>query len=357
MSPATAIPPGRFGRREIDELRLLLRGGSVVDWFRLHMEQPEAVRAFLRLNEFDLDDVMDRARLEDLRDRAQDYLSRHLRYRIPERVAGAPIETLFELASGKGRRAHRLYACLTLKVMHILNHVEAHELLSMLPISNAEIGILLHAKIERVVRHLRAQRFPLVDFAGNAKTLNSTVGKLLAKKDTQAAQVFDRLRFRLVVRQLEDVPSLLVVMIREIAPFNYVVPNQSENTLIELEALLRRAGNVRVGEREAVQMNEAVAIDIKREHPSNEFSGPDFRVVNFVAQVPLRVDRIMPFQSRRLMGLGPIVFGTAEFQVMDEATAEQNEAGPNRHALYKRRQMLRIRERLERGRRGRKTAP
>jgi uncharacterized protein (TIGR04552 family) len=356
VSPVVAVPPGRFGRREIDELRLLLRGGSVVDWFRLHMERPEAVRAFLRLNEFDPDEVMDRARLDDLRDRAQDYLRQHLRYRIPERAAGAPIETLFELASGKGRRAHRLYACLTLKVMHILNHVEAHELLSMLPISNAEIGILLHAKIERVVRHLRAQRFPLVDFAGNAKTLNSTVGKLLAKKDTQAAQVFDRLRFRLVVRQLEDVPSLLLVMIREIAPFNYVVPNQSENTLVELEALLRRAGNVRVGEREAAQMNESIANDLELAHPSNEFSGPDFRVVNFVAQVPLRVDRIMPFQSRRLTGLGPVVFGTAEFQVMDEATARRNEAGPNRHALYKRRQMVRIRERLERGRRGREPA-
>jgi uncharacterized protein (TIGR04552 family) len=51
------------------------------------------------------------------------------------------------------------------------------------------------------------------------------------------------------------------------------------------------------------------------------------------------------------MGLGPIVFGTLELQVVDRATALKNETGENRHTLYKRRQLARVRERLERGKR------
>ncbi len=333
----------------------------MVDWFRLHFDEPGQIQAFLRLNELDPEDASDRARLEDLQNRSIQYLKTHLKYRVPERLSNATTEELFLMASGQGRRGHRLYACLTLKVMHILHHVEAHELLSMLPISNAEIGILLHAKIERVVRGLVERRFPIVHFAGNAKTLNSIISKLLAKKDTVAAQVFDRLRFRLVVERLDDVPTLLVALLREALPVNYLLPSQSENTLVDLDPTLVRAGNLSAlrALQDASILNESEPLS-PRERPENEFSGPDFRLVNFVAQVPIRVDRVVPFQSQRLMGLGPVVFGTVEFQVMDRSTAARNETGPNRHAMYKKRQMVRVRERLERGKRkksGRRSEP
>lgn len=347
-----AVPLGRFGMQEIDALRLLLRGGSVVDWYRVHFTDQNEVRAFLRVNELDPDSSGDRARLADLHARAVEYLSDHLGYRVPEVIREADPIDLFAFASGKGRRAYRLHACLALKVMHILHHVEAHELLSMLPISHAEVGVLLHAKVERVVRGLLERRFPIVDFSGSTKSFYSTVSKLLAKKETQAAQVFDRLRFRLVVERLEDIPPLLVALMRELIPFNYIVPSQSENTLINADDMMIRSGNlaaIRV-DKDASMLNESEPVE-RKEGPRNEFSGRDFRIVNFVAQVPIRVDRVVPFQSRRLMGLGPIVFGTVELQVVDRATSLRNETGQNRHTLYKRRQLARVRERLERGKR------
>lgn len=347
-----AVPLGRFGLQEIDALRLLLRGGSVVDWFRLHFVSKDEIRAFLRVNELDPDASSDQARLADLHARATEYLSEHLKYRVPETIREADVIELFELASGKGRRTYRLHACLTLKVMHILHHVEAHELLSMLPISHAEVGVLLHAKVERVVRGLLERRFPIVDFAGSTKSFYSTVSKLLAKKDTQAAQVFDRQRFRIVVERLEDIPPLLVALMRELIPFNYVVPSQSENTLINADDMMIRSGNLAAirADRDPSALNESEPVE-RRAGPRNEFSGRGFRIVNFVAQVPIRVDRVVPFQSTRLMGLGPIVFGTLELQVVDRATALKNETGENRHTLYKRRQLARVRERLERGKR------
>lgn len=349
---ADVVPLGRFTVHDIDTLRLMLRGSSVVDWYRLHFKTKEEVDAYIRLNELNPDDPEDGVRLRELQIHALRYLAHHLGYNVPDPVAEADLRTLLLYASGQGRRSARLYACLILKVMHIIHYVEAHELQSRLAISPAEISTLLHAKVERVVRGLLERNFPIVEFSGNSKAYDSIISKLLAKKDTQAAQVFDKLRFRLVVERLEDVPALLIALQRELVPFNYLVPNQAENTLVDLDHMLVRSGNVSAirllseGDAELNEPNQ-LAAHVKK----NEFSGPDYKVVHFVAEIPVRIDRVMPFQSARLMGLGPVVFGTVEFQVIDQVTSRTNETGENRHSAYKLRQRSKVKERLERGKR------
>lgn len=347
------VPLGRIETHDLDVLRLVLRGSSVVDWYRMHFRSREEICAFIRVNGMDPDDPIDRARLSELQAHAEEILREHMGYRrIPEVIKSATIEELFEYASGKGRRAYRFYACITLKMMHVVHYTDAHELLSMLPISNAELVLLVRGRVERAVRGLIERGFPIVEFHGNAKTKHSVWTKLLAKKDTQAAQVFDKLRFRFVLKRLEDVPSLIIALTRELFPFNYVVPNQSDNSLIDLDHVLRRAGNQRVIEgltADKEQVNEASRSMLSS--PKNEFSGPGYKVVHFVTEVPLRIDRVLPFRGPRLMGLGTVAFGTVEFQVMDERSARTNEQGENRHALYKARQLVRVKERLERGKR------
>jgi uncharacterized protein (TIGR04552 family) len=54
---------------ELEQVRLVLRGGSVVDWYRLRFDGPDDVRAFLRISEGDADDPRDIARLERRRRR------------------------------------------------------------------------------------------------------------------------------------------------------------------------------------------------------------------------------------------------------------------------------------------------
>lgn len=347
------VPLGRIEMHDLDVLRLILRGSSVVDWYRLHFKTVDEVRAYIRVNGFDPDDPTDRARLREIQAHAVEYLTEHLRYRrVPELIRDAALEDLFEYASGRGRRAHRLYACLILKVMHVVHYVAAHELLSMLPISNAELAVILRGRVEHVVRGLIERGFPIVEFSGNAKSDYSVITKLLAKKDTQAAQVFDKLRFRFVMKRLEDLPALLVALTRELFPFNFVVPSQSDNTLVDLDRLLQRAGNqrlIRALMAQKEELNESSRLDL---HGSrNEFSGPGYRVVHFVSEVPLRIDRVLPFQSRHLSGRGSVVFGTVEFQVLDVVTAHANEQGENRHSAYKARQIVKVKERLERGKR------
>jgi uncharacterized protein (TIGR04552 family) len=351
---ADVVPLGRLTHQEIDAIRLLLHGSSVVDWVRFHLVDQSEIDAFIRVNELSPDDAGDLSRIAELMGKAVTYLTEHLRYRIPEAIVSADFRELFRLAAAQGRRAHRLHACMILKVMHILHYMEAHELLSMLPISNAELAVLLTAKVERTVRGLLERGFPIVEFSGSTKATYSVLSKLLAKKNTQAAQLFDKVRFRIIAQRREDIPPLLVAILRELAPMNYIVPNQSENTLVDLDSMLVRAGNlvaIRAKKNQDAELNEETDPNIAN-LKKNEFSGPDYKIVNFVAEVPIRVDAIVAFDPHsRLYGLGRVVFGTIEFQVVDQVTSRSNETGENKHSAYKRRQLLEVKKRLERGKR------
>ncbi len=359
---AEPLPLGRFDLHDIESIRLVLRGSSVVDWVSLHFAGDEAIDAFIRVNGFDPDDPRDRLRLLELKRRAVVYLEEHLSYRVVDEVKqAADIRDLFRAASAKkGRRAHRFFACMTLKVMHIVHHADAHERLSMLQVSQAELAVLLHARIERAVRGFLERGFPIAEFSGNLKTPYSIFSKLLAKKDAQSTLIFDKLRFRFISERLDDIPSILLALTRELLPFNYVVPGQTHNSLVDLFRMLVRGGNVnalRAAEEDSdVQLNEPLITDITGDR-RNEFSGPDYRVVNFVADVPLRIDRVLAPNDVDARDLGPIVFGAVEFQIVDRRTAEANETGENRHASYKARQKLQVRTRLERGKRPSRPTP
>lgn len=361
LNPRGGAPPlGRLGPGEIDALRLVLRGSSVVDWVRLHFSDFDEVDAFLRVNELEPDDPVDRERMVDVHARAHIYLRTHLKYRpLPEVISMPPdVRELFLIASQSQRRRLRMQACKMLKVMHIINYQEGHELLSRLPLSGAEVSLLLRAKVERVVRGMLERGFPIVDFKGNSKTNDSILSKLLAKKDSQAARVLDKLRFRLVVERIEDIARTLGTLTAELMPFNYTVPNQSDNTLLDLDRMLVRAGNVaaiRAGKRPSL-MNEPGETSWAR-GSKNEFSGPSYRVVSFVSEVPVRIDRVLPLEGAAMSRLGRVVFGTVELQIVDRASAEANESGQNRHALYKMRQRNRVKERLEKGRAQNPTSP
>ena len=89
---------------DVEAMRLLLRGGSVIDWHRLAFSDPSEVDRFLLLNEFDPAVPDDMDRLEELRADAVEYLTRNFSYRIPEDVAhGMPARDLLLLASSRGK--------------------------------------------------------------------------------------------------------------------------------------------------------------------------------------------------------------------------------------------------------------
>ena len=334
---------------DLEAVRLLLRGGSIVDWHRLDMRDHDEVDRFLRANEFDPTRERDVARLENLRSEAVDYLVRNFAFRLPDEVAErVPARDLFLIASRRTKR--QIYACIVLKVMHIIHHLAGRELLFRLPISDDDLFRLVQAKVVRIVEEIRASGHPIIELEWSRKPRDSLVTKLLAKRSTLAASIYDKTRFRLVLRDREDILPVLIELTHRLIPFNYVVPNESVNDIIAFRKSVQDSPTLA---RLAAGLQGDIGLEERQvgaQAGMNEFSGPGYRIINFVADLPVRVDDFLsriadPGYSEH----GPIVFVLTEFQIVDAKTAHENETGENSHERYKERQAARVKQRLLRG--------
>jgi uncharacterized protein (TIGR04552 family) len=332
--------------QDIAEIQLLLRGQSVIDWHRLALSSEEDVRRLLRLNSLDLDDAGDREHLAELRQQAVRYIVEVLKLRLDENIAEkTPWSQIPLLASGKAGPQQR-QACMLLKVMHIIYHLDARELRTTLAISDNDIFSLVEESVTRMFDDLRTAGVPVVEFSWSRKTKESQVTKLLLKKETSAARVFDRLRFRLIVRDAEDLVPTLRILLHRCIPFNYIVPGQTVNTLVDLASVKAPPSDEFDTEDGGPPPPPSDGLGV-----ANEFSGQSFRLLNFIADLPVRVDTLLP-PGTRAEGRHCVVFVTAEFQIMDKGTAEANEQGDNSHTQYKHRQHQHVRVRLLREPRG-----
>ncbi|HLU67133.1 MAG TPA: TIGR04552 family protein, partial [Kofleriaceae bacterium] len=215
-----------FTLEDLEAVRLMLRGSSVIDWYQLDFRDESDVDRFLRVNEFEPERDEDMARLEELRLEAVEYLTKNFDFQIPDAVAEqVPARDLFLMASREGK--HQLWACVILKVMHIVHHLAGRELSTRLPISVDQVYRQIELKVMRVVEELRAAGYPVVEFQWSRKSNDSLITKLLAKRSTLAASIYDKLRFRMIVRRPEDLVPMLAALHRRLIPFNYVVPGQS----------------------------------------------------------------------------------------------------------------------------------
>lgn len=329
--PRVARPPGadELTLADTDSVRLMLRGESVIDWHRLSFSDHAEVDRFLRLNEFDPESDQEMERFEEIRSDAVDYLARAFAMAIPDEVAAdLPARDLFLVASAAG--PHQKWACVVLKVMHIIHHINGRQALLKVSVSDEIIFREIELKVLQVVENLRAAGAPLAEFEWSRKPRDSQITKLLAKKSTLAASIYDKLRFRIIVPQFADIVPMLATLARQLIPFNYVVPGESVNQLVDLRDVIsaeEHSGRART------------------EVPFNEFSGPEYRIINFIADLPLRLERLLP-KGETVPDLSHVVFVLTEFQVCDKQTAIRNESGASSHEAYKARQHERVRMRL-----------
>src|SRR5207253_931949 len=244
---------------------------------------------YLRLCLFEPDDPFDRDRLQRILDEAVDYLRTTFRYVVTEEVAQPKqVQDLFLFASGVGHPKLRRIACLVLKVMHVVHHVEARGLLHRARVSEGELCDLVTHRVDSAIDQLRREGLPIKAAAGSVKTRHSVITKLLAKNNSG---------------------------LRTLAP--------------ELQVGLHLEEHDR---RTAAAAGK------------NEFSGASYKVLNFVADLPVR----LPRESVEA-GDGRIAFCMVKLQLLDEETAIANEHGENAHSRYKKRQLRTVLRRLSRG--------
>lgn len=359
--PPTLFLDSSFGRllaerpldlADLEAVRLVLRGNSVVDWNRAHFHTLDDVDRFLRLHLADPADPADAARLRRVHQEAITYLEAHLGLSFPEnlRHPADPREIFLVASQTGGFRRQQILACVILKLIHVINHMEAAELRFYTPRSEAELGTLAEAHILEALSALRRQGFPLVDFYGSRKERHSVITKLLAKRDTTAATVFDKLRFRIVTERPEHIVPVISWLTNHLFPCNYAIPGQSHNNLVRLDQLLRSPAYEHL-----VDQLQGWSVEDDELNPeTNPFSGSTYRMVNFIVDFPVRVDGAT--DSRYTQRLGKVVFVLVEFQLMDELTARQNEEGENAHELYKERQRAIVAARLRKGARWKERA-
>jgi uncharacterized protein (TIGR04552 family) len=336
-------PHDEFTLMELEAVRLILRGDSVIDWHRLHFEEEDAVRRFLVTQEFHPDEPADRARLESIKHEGIAYLRRHLEFPIPRPVERASVEELLRIASGRGHR--QLCACTILKTMHIIHHLDGRELLYSIPMADQDVFHLVEEKVYRVIGGMLSAGFPITEFVGGRKNKDSLYTKLLSKADTTAAAIYDKLRFRIVTRGADDILPVLLYLSERLFPFNYVVPSESINTIFQFRSYCRTKPHL-----EALLHNLQGSADDELTVGDNSFSAESYRVIHFVVDLPVRLPaEIMEMAPPAAWALGPIIFVLCEFQLIDRETEAANELGDASHAKYKERQKHAVMRRLKLG--------
>lgn len=342
--------PELLSLQDVEAVRLMLAGGSVIDWQRLAYEDLDQVDRFLSLLLIDTTDPDDRARLRYVYNEAVSYLEEHLNLRFPAALRDpGDVRQVFLWASQYGGfRRTQILSCVVLKLMHVIHHLEAADLKFKTPISEERFFELAQARILRQARDMQEDGLPVVSFYGSRKSRSSVITKLIAKKENLAATIFDKLRFRIVVEKPEHLAPTLSWLKNHVFAFNYTIPGQSHNNLLDPETLETWMDPV-----EAVRAQHQPDAPHLDATGKNEFSGSTYRMINFIVDYPVKVPGVS--SGTQSFELGKVVFVMVEFQLLDEETARLNEAGENAHALYKDRQHEVVARRLKRGRRRKAT--
>jgi len=194
---------------ELERARLVLRGGSALDWHRLDVRSLNECNAILHANGFDLEDEDDISYLQEVRLSAIDYLHRNFGFSFSPEISSAPSTADLMLLAAGGDAIIRRQACMVLKVMHVVHHADARELKSRLNIAEHELYHIVEDKAVRVIQGMKEQGYPIIDFQCSRKTRDSIITKLLSKKQGNRALLYDMIRFRVITAPLKrSYPSL-----------------------------------------------------------------------------------------------------------------------------------------------------
>lgn len=333
-----------FTLHDLECVRLLLRGGTVVDWHRLNFSSKEEASELVRALGLDLEREEDRTYVHIVRDEAIDYLKRNFDFPVPHPVRQASLTDLLQMAAGKGHR--QVCTCSILKVMHVIHHLKSQELRSSLPISDQQMFAMVEEKVYRVIGQMLAAGLPIIELVGGRKHRDGQYTKLLAKQDNISARIYDKIRFRLVTRDREDIFPVLNFLMRRLFPVNYVMPAQSTNTLFPFRTYVE-------GHEPLKKLRDGLQLSLDLEDSpvrcENEFSDPDYRVVHFVVDLPVRIDSYLEQVGFSPQLPGAVIFALTEFQILDRGTETTNEQGPASHEAYKERQRLVVQQRLKLG--------
>lgn len=327
--------------------RHVLLGESVIDTQTLFFDSKHTVDEFLRINGFEWADEKDRQVLMSIHNEAISYTEALIEQKVDRRLA-SPDDLrdifLIPIQISQFSPAQEMpvsnQACLLLKVMNIIHHINGHELLYGCSIGQRHLAQKVDDKIGRELSRLKTNGFPIISFEGGRKPKESLITKLLCKPSALASDINTWLRYKIVVREKTDLLNLITLLFSQILPFNYIFPGATVNQLVDPK-LIMNEGEIKTHKTRDIAHAIARSVNHILPHPPNEidFTGASYKVVKFSVDVPVTLDtyatRLSDLYTREL---GKIVFSPIEITMIDQATLQSNEKGENNHSRYKMRQ-------------------
>jgi len=312
--------------KNIEIIRSVLNGESILDWQKLHFVNEQEVIDFLKLNEIDIESQRDLNRLNFVYKNALEYLREVHKIYVPSYFNDKnPIE-VFLIASSLKPSRDSMYSCSILKVMNIINHIDSQDLMNRTPIKHSILANKVKEKLTFHIEKMKELNYPEFVFEWSVKERSSIISKFLTKKEGIVAKLFDRIRFRVITNTKEEIVPVLYYFFNYLFPYNYVIPNETRNNLITLS--------------EKVQ--SPTLSDLIKEVKAtaeNQFSGPSYKVLNFIVDIPITLDDLLILPNNEAFAnFAYYIYMIVEVQILDKETAENNEKGENSHHLYKERQ-------------------
>src|SRR5262245_25378006 len=90
-TPGRLVQLGEFQLQDLEAVRLVLRGRSIIDWHRLDFESEAQARKLIENHELSLESESDRQFMEQIQSEAVAYLRRNFSFAIPRPVERAPL--------------------------------------------------------------------------------------------------------------------------------------------------------------------------------------------------------------------------------------------------------------------------
>lgn len=279
-----------------------------------------------------------------------------------------------------------IWASIILKVMHTILHLDKDLRYRYFTIIQTQIFDRYYRFLHREGDDLflenddKSMRIPLVEFETKSKkSRESTIIKLLHKKENVAEELFDRIGIRFITHSKVDCLRLMSFLFQNfiIMP-NNIKPSRSQNSLINLEtfrknhfALMKKAMKENMSKETFTKELEALAVksstsDYKNNvHTSEKYSAIHFtcrQLIKYRNPFFAKFNNLKKFAkkndpeheiTKKLAGLdtGAIAkelrfFYPYEIQITDKESHQENSEGDASHDEYKKSQIHSAMKRL-----------
>lgn len=378
MPNSSHIADPQFQKRfTFDRTTLSVVAGaeSTLDQSTLHIKTLTDADEFIKSYGFNLENQQEQERLWYFHRRALVLITDRLQYsvdeipeaiRVPEKLGDLRnllIWSSQENPKTKSDKDLQRWSCAMLRCMHVFIHTETDLFNSF----SEEILRQTVGPIERAVQvseklYLKSE-FESIELAKfevkPVKTAQSTVIKLLAKPDTSAMTVFDKIGFRFITHSVYDVFRVIRFLVSQhLMSFAHIMPNQSSNNMYPASEFLAYCDEVLASPQKHFNKKWPTEkeIDVSLEQylkanenrflkffrKENSFSAKEFKYIKFICRRLVKVS--LPTNDKGPRELQ--FFYPFEVQIMTSDVFEKVQTGESEHAAYKNRQIQAARKRI-----------